>query len=58
MQSNLPTLTSNLIFFDKCLCVYSGSSQAGQTSESGQSREEEPEKEEGGFFSKLKKMFT
>ncbi|XP_016110604.1 dnaJ heat shock protein family (Hsp40) member A3b [Sinocyclocheilus grahami] len=35
-----------------------GSSQAGQTSESGQSREEEPEKEEGGFFSKLKKMFT
>ncbi|XP_056125716.1 dnaJ heat shock protein family (Hsp40) member A3b [Rhinichthys klamathensis goyatoka] len=35
-----------------------GSSQAGQTSESGQNREEEPEKEEGGFFSKLKKMFT
>ncbi|XDV22191.1 hypothetical protein PO909_027141 [Leuciscus waleckii] len=35
-----------------------GSSQAGQTSESGQSREEEPVKEEGGFFSKLKKMFT
>ncbi|KTG45230.1 hypothetical protein cypCar_00013302 [Cyprinus carpio] len=35
-----------------------GSSQAGQTSESGQSREEEPEKEEGGFFSKLKKMFS
>ncbi|XP_039550656.1 dnaJ heat shock protein family (Hsp40) member A3b [Pimephales promelas] len=35
-----------------------GSSQAGQTSESGQSREEETEKEEGGFFSKLKKMFT
>ncbi|XP_051767027.1 dnaJ heat shock protein family (Hsp40) member A3b [Ctenopharyngodon idella] len=35
-----------------------GSSQAGQTSESGKSREEEPEKEEGGFFSKLKKIFT
>ncbi|XP_043078201.1 dnaJ heat shock protein family (Hsp40) member A3b isoform X2 [Puntigrus tetrazona] len=34
------------------------SSQAGRTSESEQSREEEPEKEEGGFFSKLKKMFT
>ncbi|XP_051979563.1 dnaJ heat shock protein family (Hsp40) member A3b isoform X1 [Xyrauchen texanus] len=34
------------------------SSQAEKTSESGQSREEEPEKEEGGFFSKLKKMFT
>lgn len=35
-----------------------GRSQAGQTSTSGQSREEEPEKEEEGFFSKLKKMFT
>ncbi|XP_057181807.1 dnaJ heat shock protein family (Hsp40) member A3b isoform X2 [Triplophysa rosa] len=34
-----------------------GSSQTGQTSESAQNREEEPEKE-GGFFSKLKKMFS
>ncbi|KAA0712332.1 DnaJ -like protein subfamily A member 3, mitochondrial [Triplophysa tibetana] len=33
-----------------------GSSQTGQTSESAQNKEEEPEK--GGFFSKLKKMFS
>lgn len=38
--------------------VFVGNSQTGQTSESAQNREEEPEKEEGGFFSKLKKMFS
>ncbi|XP_065115668.1 dnaJ heat shock protein family (Hsp40) member A3b [Paramisgurnus dabryanus] len=34
------------------------SSQDRQTSESAQNKDEEPEKEEGGFFSKLKKMFS
>lgn len=49
---------SNVLWDNAVLWVFVGSSQTGQKSESAPNKEEEPEKEEGGFFSKLKKMFS
>lgn len=41
-----------------CVCVASSQHAAKESREDPKNDEEQPEKEQGGFFSRLKKMFS
>lgn len=58
MHPNKPSFVSIYIYIYICVCVASSQHAAKESGVDPRSDEEQPEKDEGGFFSKLKKMFS